>query len=93
MHNRLNHYLQTNNILYPEQFGFRKGIFTENSACKLRDSVLKFINQNMHVSGILCDLANAFHCINHEILLNKLHFFCIQEATVSWFRSYVTENK
>jgi hypothetical protein len=37
MHNRLNQYLQTNNILVPEQFGFRKGITTENAAFKLTD--------------------------------------------------------
>jgi hypothetical protein len=35
MYNRLSHYLQTNNILVPEQFGFRKGISTENAAFKL----------------------------------------------------------
>jgi hypothetical protein len=34
-HNRLSHYLQTNNILLPEQFSFRKGISTENAAFKL----------------------------------------------------------
>jgi hypothetical protein len=34
MYNRLSRYLQTNNILVPEQYGFRKGIFTENAAFK-----------------------------------------------------------
>jgi hypothetical protein len=47
MYNRLGHYLQTNNILVPEQFGFRKGISTENAAFKLTDSVLKSLNQEM----------------------------------------------
>jgi hypothetical protein len=61
MHNRLHHYLQTNNILLvPEQYGFRKGILTENAAIKLTDSVLKSINKKMHVIGIFCDLAKAF---------------------------------
>jgi hypothetical protein len=36
MHNRLRHYLQTNNILVPEEFGSRKGISTENTTFKLR---------------------------------------------------------
>jgi hypothetical protein len=44
MHNRLSHYLQTNNTLVPEQFGFRKGISTENTALKLTDSVLISVN-------------------------------------------------
>jgi hypothetical protein len=33
------------------------------------------------LSGIFCDLAEAFECVNHRILLTKLHFFGIQGAT------------
>jgi hypothetical protein len=93
MYNRLSHYLKTNNILVPEQFGFRKGISTENAAFKLIDSVLKSLNQKLHVGEIFCDLAKAFDCVNYEILLTKLHYFGIQGATASWFRSYLTDKK
>jgi hypothetical protein len=95
MYNRLSHYFQTN-ILISEQFGFRKGISTENATFKLtdkQDSVLKSLNQKMHASGVFCDLAKAFDCVNREILLTKLHYFGIQGVTASWFRSYLTERK
>jgi hypothetical protein len=85
--------LQTNNILVPEQFGIRKGISTENAAFKLTGSILKSINQKMHVGRILCDLAKASDCLYHEILLTKSYFLGIQGATASWFRSYLTESK
>jgi hypothetical protein len=68
MHRTLSHYLQTNNILVPEQFRFRKGISTENAAIKLIDNVLKSINQKMHVGGIFCDLVKAFDFVTHKIL-------------------------
>jgi hypothetical protein len=65
VHIKLRHYLQTNNTLVPEQFGFRKGIATENAAFKLTDSVLKSINQKIHVGIIFCYLGKAFDCVNH----------------------------
>jgi hypothetical protein len=59
MHNTLSHYLKTNNTLVTKQGGFRKRISTENAAFKLTDSVLKSVNEKMHIGGIICDLANA----------------------------------
>jgi hypothetical protein len=92
-YNRLSHYFQANNILVPEQFGFRKGISPENAAFKLTDSALKSLNKKMHVGGIFCDLAKAFSCVSNEILLSKLHYFGIRGAMENWFRSYLTEKK
>jgi hypothetical protein len=90
---KVSHYLQNSIILVPEQFGFRKGISTENAAFILTDSILNSINQKMHVGRIFCDLAKAFDCVNHEILLTKLHFGGIQGTMLSWFRSYLTNRK
>jgi hypothetical protein len=47
----------------------------------------------MHAGGIFCDLAKAFDCGNHDILLTELHFFGIQGRILSWLRSYLTNRK
>jgi len=53
MHHRLNQHLHTNNILVPEQHAFRKGTSTVDATFKLTDSVLKSLNQKLHVGGII----------------------------------------
>jgi hypothetical protein len=80
-------------MLVPEQFGFRQGKSPDNTAFKLTNSVLKSVNQKMHFEGIFCDLAKAFDCVKHEILLVKLRYYGIQGTIGNWFRSYVTNKK
>jgi phage tail protein X len=43
--NRLNQHLKANNVLAPEQFGFRTGITFEKAIFTLTDNVLSAFNQ------------------------------------------------
>jgi hypothetical protein len=92
MHNRLSHYLQNNNILVPEQFGFRKWMFIEDAAFKLTESVSKSLNKNARWWNILW-FGKNFDCVNQDILLTKLHFIGTQGTTLSWFWSFLSDKK
>jgi hypothetical protein len=39
----------------------------------------------MHARGTFFDLAKAFDCMNHKILLAKLHFHGIREVSEDWY--------
>jgi Notch-like protein len=74
MHCRLSQHLHINTVLVTEQYSFRKGIPMEDVAFRLTDSVIKSINQKMHVGGTFRALAKAFDHVNHGTLFAKLHF-------------------
>jgi hypothetical protein len=47
----------------------------------------------MHAAGIFFDLVRAFDCLNHEILLLKLHSYGIQGTVTNRFSSCLTNGK
>jgi hypothetical protein len=85
MYHRLNYHLQVNNIKVAEQYGYRKGLSTENVAYTLTDNILKAWNSKFHVGGIFCGLVKASNSENHEILIRKLLYYGLQEEKVNWF--------
>ena len=59
--------------------------------CLQPNKVLKSLNQKRYVGEIFCNCTQAFACVNHEILLAKLHIYGIQQMSGNWFRSYLTD--
>jgi hypothetical protein len=93
MFKRLELHLESNNILAAEQFGFRIGVHIENAVFSLTDNIITSLNQRQQVEGIFCDLTKAFDCVNHTILLNKLHYYGIRRKCHCWFKSYLENRK
>jgi hypothetical protein len=90
---RVNQHFQVHNILSSGQFGCRKGLSTINAIYKLTDNILNAWNSKRHIGGIFCDLSKAFDCVNHEILLQKLKYYGIQDKILDWFTSYLANRK
>jgi hypothetical protein len=78
MYKRVIDFISSNNILSEEQFGFRKGLSTDEAFYIFIDEISRALNDKMHVGGIFCDLAKAYYCVNHDILISKQNFYGIQ---------------
>jgi hypothetical protein len=66
--------------------GFRRGRSTEDAIYKLTNIVLTAWNNKHYITGIFCDIAKAFNCVSHELLL-KLQYYGVQGVFLQWFKS------
>ena len=74
---RLYTFLETNNILFPNQFGFRKNNSTVYALVQITKMIKESIERGKFRCGIFIDL-KAFDTVNHEILLIKLEHYGIR---------------
>ena len=90
MYNRLESYLETNNILYHHQFGFRKGYSTEHALMSITEQIKSNFRKNSFSCGVFVDLEKAFDTVNHQILISKLKHYGLKDPAISWFSSYLS---
>jgi hypothetical protein len=93
MFKRLEQHLESNNILTTDHSGFRKCVHIENAVFSLTNNIITSLNQRQQVGGIFCDLTKEFDCVNHTILLNKLHYYGIRGKCHHCFKSYLENRK
>ena len=66
--NHLENFIESNNILYDNQFGFRKNHSTTHAIITLVEKVSKALDTGKIVVGVYLDLKKAFDTIDHQIL-------------------------
>ena len=93
VHKRLYFFLEDNNILYRNQFGFRKNNSTVYALIEITEMIRKTIDSRKYGCGIFIDLRKAFDTVNHEILLMKMENYGIRGNMLNWFQSYLSNRK
>ena len=92
VHTQLYDFLQENNLLATNQFGFRRGRSTMLALTQFTDEVLGNMD-NGRVNGVVfIDLKKDFDIVDHSILLKKLKCRGVQSNNLAWFHSYLSSH-
>ena len=84
-------YLERNNILDSNQFGFRKGIGTRDAIISFTNKTFQAFNKGNCVLGIFIDFSKAFDTIDHDILLLKLKSIGFKSTAIKWIENYLKD--
>ena len=93
IHTQLSFYLEENEILSNNQFGFRKQRNTSHSISQLLNQVYTNINKATVTTAIYIDFSKAFNCVQHQTLLNKLKQLNLDRNLIKWVASYLTNRE
>jgi hypothetical protein len=86
-------YLESYELLYEFQYGFRKLFSTALALIETTDGIRKLLDQGEYVLGIYVDLTKAFDTVDHDILLLKLNHYGIRGHANKFFKSYLNNRK
>ena len=73
IHVRLNIFLERNNCLYENQFGFRKRHLSNHALITITEKIRHTLDNNHYMYGVFLDFQKASDTVNNDILLSKLH--------------------
>ena len=80
VHHQLMNYIEGNNLLSDNQFGYRSMRSTEFATMLFTDFIRKSADNGLMTGAVFLDLSKAFDTLGHDRLLQKLK---------SWFTDYL----
>ncbi|KAJ8372977.1 hypothetical protein AAFF_G00272580, partial [Aldrovandia affinis] len=81
----------TNDLLDPNQSGFRAGHSTETALLAVTEALHGAKSQSLSSALLLLDLSAAFDIVDHRILLSSLVEMGISDSALTWFESYLAD--
>lgn len=81
---RLEHFIEKNNILPSNQFGFRRGKSSRESISHLHLDIFEAFKSNNTITAVFFDVISAFNNVNHHILSTVLATIGLPEKLIQW---------
>ena len=72
------------------QCGFRKEFNAQHCLLVVVEKCHKVLDKRSYAGILLTDLSKAFDCINHELLIAKLHAYGFSLESLTFIQSYLT---
>ena len=66
-------FLDKENVIYKQQFGFRPKHSTTHAIISITEKI-RALDKGKFACGVFVDLQKAFDTVNHEVLLQKLYW-------------------
>ena len=93
IYDQLSSYINDNDIICKQQFGFRPNHSTETALLKCTDQWLHNMDKGMANGVLFLDLKKAFDTVDHSILLQKLYQYGIKGTPLKLLASYLNNRK
>ena len=87
---RMIHFIESNNLLYEFQYGFRKGHSTTFALVDVIEMIHNNINDGKFVMGLFIDITKAFDSVQHDILLHKLYNYSFRGNIYNLLKSFLS---
>ena len=88
VHIQLEIYLKENDLFYKFQSSFCTSFSTDTCLTYLTDYIRHGMDNGLYM--VMIDLQKAFDTVNHSLLSDKLQALGLNNVSVSWFDSYLT---
>ena len=92
MHKHLVFFLDQNEILCNNQYGFRNNNSATHALIDITEKIRIALHSKYYAWSVFIDLEKAFNTVNHTILLEKLKYHDVRGITDNWFKFFLQEN-
>ena len=93
VYNRVYKFLNDNDQLYENQYGFRNQHSRDNAVCDVVSHLVKNLEASKTSVALFLDLSKAFDTLDHDLLLHKMERYGLRGVVLDWFRSYLHDRK